>query len=221
MTRWFRLYEWGGPLLVTPLALACWLTAFSGAWAPSLVATIVPVLHAYIVPGIGTNVLKVWRIHSPFALGGFRWQHGFLFGSTSALVVALTVLGLEALPGGAGPLPTAIVAAAVLLAINWIYDVIAIRAGVLEVYNQPWSQGAGAWSITADYVVWFFGLFGFIYTLGVALLPARMSAGEAASAIILLTAATTLVPTAFYMASSKLRHGHSGCRPIPRAGGHA
>ena len=48
-----RLYPYIAPLVLAPLTF--WL------WHGDLTAWLVPILWAYIVPAIGTNVLKVWE----------------------------------------------------------------------------------------------------------------------------------------------------------------
>jgi hypothetical protein len=205
-----RAYEWLGPLLLTPLAAYLWWrVAHSDAGLVAL-ALAVPIVHAYVVPGIGTNLLKMWAFDSRMRVGGFRIQHGFLFGSATAAIAALLFL----LVPRASPLASALAAGAVLLAVNWAYDTAAIRHGILAVYNQPWADGASPGAIAADYVVWFFGVFGFLYGGGMRLAldaPAAVPAWLAG-----MLAATLCVPTLLYIAASRLRHGHSGCRPVAR-----
>jgi hypothetical protein len=110
--------------------------------------------------------------------------------------------------------------AAVLGLANWAYDVAAIRAGILRVYNQPWADGRAEVAIVNDYAPWFFGGFGFVYGTGLALaesLHGRASDPVRALAVgALLVAATVTLPTLGYVAQSYARHGHHGCRPIPR-----
>jgi hypothetical protein len=116
-----------------------------------------------------------------------------------------------------------LMAGVILGAVNWLYDVAAIRAGILKVYNQPWAEGRPASAIVNDYAPWFFGGFGLVQGAGLkfaegVLLPV----GDAASTIVVglgLLAATVTLPTLGYVLQSYLRHGHHGCRPImPQAG---
>lgn len=212
MKRAFGLYEWLGPLLLTPLAAWLWWRVSAGDSALVALALLVPILHAYIVPGIGTNLLKVWEFDSRARVGRFRIQHGFVFGSATASLVALLFLVLDW-----GPVATALAAGTLLCAVNWAYDTLAIRHGILSVYNQPWADGASAAAVAADYVLWFFGAFGLIYGGGMRL--ALEGPPAFLSWLLGLLAATMLVPTLLYIAASRLRHGHSGCRPVPRRAG--
>jgi hypothetical protein len=219
MKRFFRLYEWLGPLLLTPLAALLWWQASGGNAKAVAVALAVPIVHAYVVPGIGTNLLKVWAFDSRIRIGNFRIQHGFLFGSATASLTATLFLAARPLRLE-GPVAAALATAGLLTLVNWWYDALAIGQGILRVYNQPWADGAGPVAIAGDYVLWFFGAFGLLYGGGMALLldglPAGAPASEAARWFAALLGATLLVPTALYILASRLRHGHSGCHPVAR-----
>lgn len=223
MRRAFDIYASLAPLLLLPLAVVLWWRHYDGNVALVAIALSVPILHAYIVPGIGTNVLGMWAFNARLKIGNFRPQHGFLFGSATALLV-LPVIGTP--DADSSPVDVLVAAGAgglVLLAVNWIYDALALKHGVLEVYNQPWARGAGPWSIAGDYVWWFFGLFGFLYVGGLKLAERMLiSAPSARNAFLVGTGmliATLFLPTLGYVASSWLRHGHSGCRPVSRRRG--
>lgn len=214
MKRAFDTYAWAGPLTLTPLAWWLWLWAGNGDRALALFAVALPIAHGYIVPAVGTNVLKVWSFTSRVRIGAFRPQHGFVFGSATA---ALTAILWLALPMHTGATVRIVATAVFLLGLNWVYDAMAIRHGVLVVRNQPAADGAGEWAVAGDYVVWFFGLFGALYA---AVLDDAIRAGGAGLAWRFAAglALTMLVPTACYIAASFVRHGHSGCRPIaPKA----
>lgn len=211
MRRVFAVYEILGPALLTPLAIWAW-RRHEGDAALTAFAVAIPIAHAYIVPAIGTNVLRMWAFTSRLRIGRFRPQHGFLFGSATALVA----LPLAGAPGDGDVVGAALRMGAALLAINWVYDALALRHGVLEVYNQPWADKAGPWAIAADYAPWFFGLFGVLYGAGLKL--AETSAAPLTIGAATLAATLTL-PALCYVAASYARHGHSGCRPaVPRAG---
>jgi hypothetical protein len=217
--RFFRLYEWLGPLVLTPLAAWLWWIVSGGSPGVVALAVLVPVIHAYVVPAIGTNVLKVWSFGSRVRIGRFRPQHGFVFGSATACITALLFLLLQLGPAWLNqPAAAALVTGTVLLAINWLYDALAIRHGMLAVYNQPWADGARPAAIAADYVIWFFGVFGLIYGGGMRAALDKFSPGQPPGAVLpwllALVAATMLVPTLLHIGASRLRHGHNGCRPV-------
>jgi hypothetical protein len=110
--------------------------------------------------------------------------------------------------------------AGILGVLNWLYDALAIRAGFLKVYNQPWADGRDAWSIASDYAPWFFGGFGLIYAVGMKLAEGALltepDTSRAVSVGLAILAATLTLPTLGYVIQSYARHGHHGCRPIMR-----
>lgn len=184
-----RLYAILGPLILTPLSF--WL------WRGDLAGWLVPILWAYIVPGIGTNVLKMWEFDTRLKLGRFRPHHGFVFGSATSMIGWCVHRFADA------PLSSAVTMAVILGVLNFAYDVKALQAGILRVYNQPWAEGRNEFEVALDYAPWFFGGFGAVYGYGLA---AHMNA-------LTLLAATLTIPTAAYIAQSLVRHGHPGTTP--------
>ncbi len=219
MARLLRLYPYWGPLLFGPVALLAWMRHWPGSPELVAVALAVPIVHAYVVPAVGTNVLGMWAFTTKVRIGRFRPHHGFVFGTATALLT-LPLIGLaDPTSSPVSVVSTAVVVGVVLFLVNWVYDAAALRHGLLEVYNQPWSDGAGPWAVAADYSPWFFGLFGVIYGAGLKLAEKRLlghsDVGEAVLVGLALVAATTLLPTIGYMIASRLRHGHWGVRPCP------
>lgn len=196
MKNALSIYQYLAPAVLAPLSLWLWLRELHDVRL-ALAAWALPIVWAYVVPAVGTNVLKVWEFDVRLRLGRFRPHHGFVFGSATATIA-------WALHGFPWP-----VLALTLLAINFAYDVIALRAGILHVYNQPWSEGRGAAAIAMDYAPWFFGGFGAIYALGLE----AMERDGAGWFFPVLVAALTL-PAVAYAFVSRVRHGHWGLRRI-------
>ena len=216
--RWFDVYQYAGPAILTPVAVLLWCFHYAGNAQLAAVAVAVPVLYAYIVPGIGTNVLKMWSFNTRFRLGAFRPQHGFVFGSATAVLAVLTIGEAKGAPTSGDMLASGLWTGVLLLAVNWIYDALALRHGVLEVYNQSCADGSGPWAIAGDYVVWFFGVFGVNYGAGLRASEGLLLASPTWSTAIAVIAQLTLVgaalPSVLYVAASWLKYGHSGCRPV-------
>lgn len=219
MGRLFRLYPYWGPLIAGPLAAWLWARHWPGNLPLVALALAVPVIHAYVVPAVGTNVLGMWAFSTRLRIGRFRPHHGFVFGTATALIVLPLMGAPDPHPGPVQIAATGVAVGVVLFLVNWIYDVAALRHGVLEVYNQPWSDGAGPWRIAADYAPWFFGLFGLVYGAGLRLAEGRLlAAPDPLGALVLgcgLVAATITLPTLGYVVASWVRHGHLGIRPCP------
>ena len=70
--RLFEWYQYVAPAVLTPLAFLLWWNTYGGDIWLTLIAWLIPVIYAYIVPGIGTNMLKVWEFDTRFRLGRFR-----------------------------------------------------------------------------------------------------------------------------------------------------
>lgn len=223
MRRAFDVYANVAPLALLPLAAVLWWWHYEGNASLVAIALMVPILHAYIVPGIGTNVLGMWAFNARLRLGNFRPQHGFVFGSATALLTLLVIGTPNANASSWDVLVSACAGGLLLLVINWIYDAFAIKHGVLEVYNQPWAEGAGPWSIAGDYVWWFFGLFGVLYVGGLKIAEGILvKAPYAFDALLIgsgMLVATLILPMLGYIVSSWMRHGHNGCRPVARRQG--
>jgi hypothetical protein len=213
MRRAFEAYQYVAPALLTPLAAWLWWRHYDGELALAAIALVVPIAYAYIVPGIGTNLLQVWEFDTRLRLGRFRPHHGFVFGSATAMLVLPAIGAPTPSPTTLDVLARGMAVAGILGVLNWVYDALAIRAGFLKVYNQPWADGRDAWTIASDYAPWFFG--GLKLAEGTLLGEPGTSRAVAVGLAIL--AATLTLPTLGYVIQSYARHGHHGCRPIMRA----
>ncbi len=220
MKRLLNAYQYLGPLILGPLAAWAWVAHY-GSWVPALPALLVPVIHAYVVPAVGTNVLGMWEFDTRVKLGKFRPHHGFVFGSTTALIAWPLIGAPLAAPDPTAALASSLRVGAVLLAVNWAYDAVAMRHGILKVYTPAATRGAGHWRAAADYVLPFFGLFGVIYAGGLRLAEpwlATAGLGTALAVTLALSAACIGLTSAAYVAGSFLVYGHAGLRPEPKEG---
>ncbi len=89
--RFFNVSRCVAPLVLTPLAYWAWLAAGKGDHRYALSMVAVPVLFAYIMPAVGINVLRIWKINTRLRLGRFRPNHGFVFGSSAACIAWLAL----------------------------------------------------------------------------------------------------------------------------------
>jgi len=217
--RFFNLYQYLSPLILTPLSFWLWWQTYQQNLQLTLVAWLIPILYSYIVPAVGTNVLKVWEFDTRFRLGRFRPHHGFVFGSATSMIAWLCYPG--SVENSTELFLLALLFALALGVINLVYDIKALNAGVLHVYNQPWADGKTNKAIAMDYAPWFFGGFGAAYgiSLGMAellntqaLLSGNLFAAFFLAALVLCIA----VPVMGYRLQSFKKHGHSGCRPIEK-----
>jgi len=124
----FEWYQYLAPAILTPLSFWLWWEVYAGDIRLVLMAWLIPILYAYIVPAVGTNILKVWEFDTSLRLGRFRPHHGFVFGSATAMLAwichfdrAETVFDV---------IKYGFVVASVLGFWNVIYDIKAIRSGI-------------------------------------------------------------------------------------------
>ncbi len=167
--KFLNFYQYLAPLILFPLSYLLWLRQFPGQHAFVGLILSIPIVFAYVVPGLGTNWLKVWEFNTRLRLGRFRPQHGFVFGPATSL---LTLLCVANLPPQANPLEwlrTAFILGSVLAFWNWLYDIYAIQAGFLIVYNRPHFEKQGPAAIATDYAPVIFGVFGLCYGLTIRL----------------------------------------------------
>ena len=216
----FEWYQYVAPVILAPLSFMLWWKTYDGNIWLTLNAWLVPVLYAYIVPGVGTNVLKVWEFDTRIRLGRFRPHHGFVFGSATASIAWLVHMNMAG--DLAGIIITSAVFATVLGLCNIIYDVKALDSGILKVYNQPWADGQDSRAIAMDYGPWFFGGFGLVYGAGVGVSERLALRGELdgmtfAWLFPLILVCAIAFPVWGYRRRSYRVHGHSGCRPIQRS----
>lgn len=220
MRRILDWYQYIGPAILTPLGYWLWWRHYDGDHGMAAFAFAIPILFAYIVPAVGTNMLKVWEFDTRFRLGHFRPHHGFVFGSATAILALPAVGAPNPLATAGDMIATGFIVASVLGFWNWIYDIAAIRAGILKVYNQPYADGAGPAAVTADYAPIFFGGFGFVFGCGIRAAERLLSSGVDwwlwAALFAAVTGAALILPVLFYVAFSHMRHGHSGCHPVGR-----
>jgi hypothetical protein len=164
-------------------------------------------------------VLKVWEFDTRIRLGRFRPHHGFVFGSATATLTwichghpaetAFDVIG------------TSVVFASVLGFWNVLYDINALRSGILRVYNQPWADGKGHEAVTMDYAPWFFAGFGAVYGAGLGIGELLAGREELTGAVfagwfMIVLSCGIGFPVWGYRRRSFKMHGHSGCRPVVR-----
>jgi len=217
--RIFEYYQYIAPVILAPLSFWLWWVTYDGNMKLVLIAWLLPILYAYIVPAVGTNILKVWEFDTKFRLGRFRPHHGFVFGSATAMIAWLC--HFDQASSGFDIVKYSFVVASVLGFWNVIYDIKAVQSGILKVYNQPWANRQGPEAITMDYAPWFFAGFGAVYGAGLAGAELMSSMGVLGYTqltlyyfVILMLAIN--VPVIGYRLRSFRVHGHSGCKPVIR-----
>lgn len=148
------------PFIGFPLLALLWYQRYGVAF--SVLVMGLPLLFGYLVPGIGTNVLKMWCFRDSWLIGNYYIHHGFIYASGLSLAL---YIGFVPIPEGGvwASLANIVRTAAIIGFLGWWHDLIAIRQGVLEVHNRPWRQGAAPEVIVTQYAPLCFALIGAIY----------------------------------------------------------
>jgi hypothetical protein len=219
MKRALSIYQYAAPLVLAPLSFLLWRREYGGNLKLITTAWLIPILWAYIVPGIGTNILNVWEFDTRLRLGRFRPHHGFVFGSATSMIAWL--VHTSAARDLWDVARNALILCSVIGFWNLLYEVKALQSGILRVYNQLWADGRDETAIALDYAPWFFGGFGAIYGAGIGFMEwldgrGALSTPVFAATFSVVLALTLTVPTGGYILQSIRRHGHWGTRPVKR-----
>ena len=211
--RFFRWYQFVVPLTLFPLSYVLWLRRYDGDHALVWLALLLPVMFAYVIPGIGTNWLGLWEFNTRFRLGRFRPHHGFVFGTATSLFGLLCVPEAAAGFNLGECLRAALVTSSVIGFWNWLYDTAAIKSGFIIVHTRPAAEGQPAEVIAAHHAPVYFGVFGACYGAVLQLVDA-LSAGSNRGAYVALLLAGTLsaviFPVLAYVIQSYVTLGESG-----------
>jgi hypothetical protein len=76
--RYILLIDFILPVPMTVFMLWAWYKR-CGSWWFAAYMLLLGCAFGYIIPGIGTNVLKLWRFHGPFKIGNYFIHHGLMY----------------------------------------------------------------------------------------------------------------------------------------------
>jgi len=213
MKRFFQWYQYIAPAIMLPVTYWLWLRVYKNTEFVLLVMSI-PVIAAYIVPAVGTNVLNLWEFNTRLRIGKFRPHHGFVFGSATALLTFFCLADNHA-EGLGGILQASFILASVLGFWNWLYDTMAIKAGFLQVFTRSYPTGSAA-EIAYDYAPLYFGLFGACYGAEIKILEYYfLQCGRTDlfwGLLIFSVIAAIVLPSFGYILISQLRYGNNGLK---------
>ncbi len=216
--KFFQVYQFVAPLVLLPLSYGLWYARYRD-HSMVLAALSIPVVFAYVIPGIGTNCLRLWEFNTRFRLGRFRPHHGLLFGTATSLFAVIS------LPGGGEAsvlemLRAGFVLGSVLAFWNWLYDMYAIQTGFIKVYTLKQFERASPELVAAEYAPVLFGTFGFAYGVALQWLEFRFAEGLRWPRLwlpLVVCHLTCLVgPVLAYVMLSYFRTGQSGLRSYER-----
>lgn len=162
MKRFFDAYPWIAFLFLFPASIFIWRYILDD-WGKVATVSIMPVLVSYIIPAAGTNLTKLWEFNTRAKLGNFPWYHGFVLGASVNIFGAMAYVVSPEYGGISASVIFAIIMGSFVAFWNWYYDIYAIKAGFIIVYNKAGAEGKSAEEITVLYAPVYFFMFGLIY----------------------------------------------------------
>lgn len=161
---WIQVY-----VLPVPVTLAmAWLWRWwSGSAAFAGYVTLLAVFFGYLVPGIGTNLMKKWRFFGPGLVGNYYVHHGFIWAANLGPALFLSFLGTPREALGWGTVLRVLLATGAIHAYKgWGYDIALLRHGFTEVTSVPRLRGKSPEEVAGHYAPVCFFLIGMTYALG-------------------------------------------------------
>lgn len=213
MRRFFEWYQYLVPTLLFPVVVYLWKGKVEDKRSLVLIL-IIPIITSYVIPAIGTNRLKLWEFHTRWLVGGFRFQHGFLFGTFTAFFAYLFI-DFHSEISWSGILESGFVLGSILGFWNWVYDIYAIKSGIMTVYTKASTRSSQAEVIAMDYAPVYFGSFGFVYGCELQIIHSYLSSahwGIFISAGIFMGILAMTIPGLAYIGLSYYRYGESGLK---------
>ena len=212
------IYQFAGPLILLPTSYYLWLRWLDYDHQLVLFVLSMPILYAYIIPGLAANWLKLSEYKTRWRLGRFRPHNGFVFGSAISLLALLVVDTLPITLGAFELIRTALATGSIMAFWIWLYDIYAIKMGFLVVYNQPHYQNLGAVAIATDYAPVIFFTFGACYGLAIHISQyylLELGRWDLYWPLLIVCNLVLLtVPVLAYVLWSLLRNGETGLRPF-------
>lgn len=211
MKRFYSIYQYVAFLIFFPLSTYIWYKEL-GSVKNTLLVILLPIVVAYIIPAIGTNVTKLWKFNTKHRAGNFRIYHGFVFGSVLNLFGYMLYKVSPSYSGILESIFFAIISGSFIAFWNWYYDIYAVESGFMVVNNKPAYEKKSAHEIVADYAPVYFFMFGFIYALYLKCLEYYFvkpynNFNVVVTAMYLVA---LIVPTLVYMCFSYIRHKDLG-----------
>lgn len=198
-------------LIIYPFSLFVWIYILKD-WNKVATISMLPVLVAYVVPAIGTNLTGLWEFSGSGRLGKFRWYHGFVLGASINIFGSMMYAFSPQYQGVGTTAMFAFVMGSFVAFWNWYYDIYAIKSGFIIVNNKAKAEGKSAEEITVIYAPIYFFILGAVYGLYIKM--AQLHFAESVSwwlwFAVFMHILALVLPTAVYACVSKKIDGNWG-----------
>jgi hypothetical protein len=161
LKRFMLFFDFILPFPLFAAMFYLWYLRVGHNWFFASFVLVLPLVWGYVVPGIGTNILKMWRFEGRWKMGNYHIHHGFMYAGPLALILYCTF--------GAGPVSTLQAITIILCTaaaqgfFSSQHDVMAIKAGHLFIDNPPARAGKSAEEIVNYLSPFYFFLLGVTY----------------------------------------------------------
>ena len=117
------------------------------------------VLFGYIFPGIGTNILHLWKFDGPGRIGNYFLHHGFLYAPYLSLVF-FTAFAVGTPLSAGNSLRIVLSSAFIQCVLSCHHDYCGVSTGMIEIDNKAARAGLSPVEIVTDFGVVSFALVG-------------------------------------------------------------
>ncbi len=211
--RFYSIYQYIALFVIFPFAVYIWYKALLNIKYTLLILTL-PVITAYVVPAVGTNITKLWEFNNQrFMIGKFRIYHGFVLGSVTSIFGYFIYKISPLWSGYFNAVLAALLGGAFIAFWNLIYDIYAVKCGFIVVNNKSAYENKSAHEIVFEYAPVYFYCFGFIYCFYVKLFEKLMTIPMDKffyTVVVLMHIVSIILPTLIYACISKKVNGYWG-----------
>jgi len=179
------------PLPLTAVMFLLW-EARTGSASFAAFTLALGLAFGYVVPGVGTNLLGLWRFTGPLRVGNYFLHHGFMYAPWLSLSLYLT-WGEWGEPGPVQAATTVVTAALVQGLVSSLHDIAGLKSGAIEIFNARAEAGRSPEAIVLAYGPFGFGLFGAAYAASCLLARAELVAGASTGRFTLLASGGVLL----------------------------
>lgn len=158
MRAYLILIDFVLPLPMTALMYLLWYQR-TGSAPFSIYVLTLGVLFGYIFPGIGTNVLHLWKFHGPMRIGNYFLHHGFMYAPYLALVFYVAFPRETPLTLG-NVIRIVLCSALIQCVVSCHHDICGVTTGMIEINNAATRLKRSPVRIVASFGVVGFSLVG-------------------------------------------------------------
>lgn len=181
-------------LLPLPMTVAMYLLWEARTGSPAFAAYTLALglAFGYLVPGVGTNLLGLWRFSGPLRVGNYFLHHGFMYAPWLSLTLYVT--WGEWGPGGLVQAATTVASAALAQGlVSSLHDIAGIKAGSIEIFTDRALAGRSPEAVVMEYGPIGFGLFGAAYAASCLFAREEVVAGASPGRFALLVSGGVLL----------------------------